>query len=60
MNEAKAGLESYLEILKEMGQEASLDVLHFAEKLKKPLDSVSNNADVSKTVLTKTEDEKNH
>ena len=59
MNEAKAGLESYLEILKELGQEASLDVLHFAEKLKKPLDSVSNNADVSKTVLTKTEVEKN-
>jgi len=55
MNEAKAGLESYLEILKELGQQPSPDVLQLAEKLELPLDSSSKNADVSKSELPKTD-----
>jgi len=55
MNEAKAGLESYLEILKEVGQQPSPDVLQLAEKLELPLDSSSKNADVSKSEPPKTD-----
>jgi len=55
MNEAKAGLESYLEILKELGQQPSPDVLQLAEKLDLPLDSSSKNADVSKSEPPKTD-----
>ena len=55
MNEAKAGLESYLEILKELGQQPSPDVLQLAEKLELPLDSSSKNADVSKSEPPKTD-----
>jgi len=54
MNEAKAGLDSYLNILKELGQAPSSDVLQLAEKLELPLDSNSNNADVSIKELPKT------
>ena len=55
MNEAKAGLESYLEILKELGQQPSPDVLQLAEKLELPLDSSSKNADFSKSEPPKTD-----
>ena len=58
MNEAKAALESYLDILKELGKDPSHDVLNLAEKLELPLDSTIKNATVSKTELTNKEIEK--
>jgi len=54
MNEAKAGLDSYLNILKELGQAPSSDVLQLAEKLELPLDSSSKKADFSIKELPKT------
>lgn len=47
MNEAKAGLDSYLNILKELRQAPSSDVLQLADKLELSLDSSSKNADVA-------------
>jgi len=57
MNDAKAGLESYLDILKELGKDPSHDVLQLAEKLELTLDYASRNVDVSKTEQTKKDDE---
>ena len=55
MDEAKAGLESYLDILKELGQNPSPDVLYLADKLDLQLDSVIKNENVSNKELIKKE-----
>ena len=58
MDEAKASLDGYLDILKELDQNPSPDVLYLADRLDLPLSSLSENATVSKTKLTKKEVEK--
>jgi tetratricopeptide (TPR) repeat protein len=58
MEEAGASLKSYLELLKELGQKPSSDVLHLAEKLGVPLDSTLNPELALKTDETKTDTEK--
>ena len=58
MEEAGASLKSYLDLLKELGQKPSSDVLHLAEKLGIPLDSTLTAELAFKTDETKTETEK--
>ena len=58
MEEAGASLKSYLDLLKELGQKPSSDVLHLAEKLGIPLDSTLTAELALKTDETKTETEK--
>ncbi len=58
MEEAAASLKSYLDLLKELGQKPSSDVLHLAEKLGIPLDSTLTAELALKTDETKTETEK--
>ena len=58
IKEAKVGLESYLDILKELRQNPSHDVLNLAEKLEISLYPASKNEPVSKMGQTKKENEK--
>ena len=58
MEEAGASLKSYLDLLKELGQKPSSDVLHLAEKLGIPLDSTLTAELALKTDVTKTVTEK--
>ena len=58
MEEAGASLKSYLDLLKELGQKPSSDVLQLAEKLKIPLDYTQTEKLDFKTEKTKYETEK--
>ena len=58
MEEAVASLKSYLDLLKELGQKPSSDVLHLAEKLGIPLDSTLTAELALKTNETKTDTKK--
>jgi len=55
MEESRASLESYLDLLKELVQEPSPNVMHLAEKLDIPLGSTKTRAFSSNTEKTKTE-----
>ena len=54
LEEARASLESYLDLLKELVQEPSPNVIHLAEKLDITLDSAKTKAPASNTEETKT------
>jgi len=54
LEESRASLESYLDLLKELVQEPSPNVMHLAEKLDIPLDSTKTRAFASNTEETKT------
>jgi hypothetical protein len=55
MEEAKASLESYLELLNELGKNPSQDVLHLAEKLDITIDSSPNKKTDANNFATETE-----
>ena len=55
MDESKASLNSYFNILKELGKKPPPDVLQLADKLELSLDSSINNAEASKNNLPETE-----
>ena len=54
LEESRASLESYLDLLKELVQEPSPNVMHLAEKLDIPLGSTKTRAFASNTEETKT------
>ena len=54
LEESRASLESYLDLLKELVQEPSPNVIHLAEKLDIPLGSTKTKAFASNTEETKT------
>ena len=54
LEESRASLESYLDLLKELVQEPSPNVMHLAEKLDIPLDSTKTRAFASNNEETKT------
>ena len=51
MDESKASLKSYFNILKELGKKPPPDVLQLADKLELSLDSSINNTEASKNNL---------
>ena len=55
MDESKASLNSYFNILKELGKKPPHDVLQLADKLELSLDSSINNTEASKNNLPETE-----
>ena len=55
MDESKASLKSYFNILKELGKKPPPDVLQLADKLELSLDSSINNTEAPKNNLSKTE-----
>jgi len=54
MEESRASLKSYLDLLKELAQEPSINVMHLAEKLDIPIGSTKTSAFASNTEETKT------